>query len=532
MKRIYILFISVMILMLLTACGNDEQTTATSAKESSNTLVMSWPKDIGEVNPHLYSPNEMFAQAMLYDPLVVYENDGTISPGLAESWDMSPDGKIYTFKLREGVQYSDGSLLTGENVKRNFDTVIANSAAHSWLEVVTVIDQVEVVDNTTVKIHLKEAYYPFLQELSLIRPLRMLGDAGFPKSGSTADGIEKAIGTGPWILTAYEQDRYAEFTRNENYWGKKPSIEKVVVKVIADSQARMMALEKGDIDLIFGSGQLVPAEFATLQQNNQYVTKVSEPLSTRILSFNTTYGVTQDKAVRIALQHAIDRQTIVEHVLNGLEQEARSLFAPGFPYSDIEVESYAYDVQKAAAILDEAGWVMDEKTGIRVKNGETLTLTVPYNSSEQVHKAIFEYLQGIWKEIGVEVNLMGEESQTVYMRSKEGEYNLMFNDTWGAPYDPHMYLRTMTGEKQIGFYAKAGIESNEKLTDDITRVIRSTDEAQRHALYESIIQTIQSEAIFMPISYRQNYLVANDVFETITFSPQQYEVPINLYEMK
>ena len=176
---------------------------------------------------------------------------------------MSPDGKIYTFNLREGVQYSDGSLLTAENVKRNFDTVIANSAAHSWLEVVTVIDQVEVVDNTTVKIHLKEAYYPFLQELSLIRPLRMLGDAGFPESGSTADGIEKAIGTGPWILTAYEQDRYAEFTRNENYWGEKPSIEKVVVKIIADSQARMMALEKGDIDLIFGSGQLVPAEFTT-----------------------------------------------------------------------------------------------------------------------------------------------------------------------------------------------------------------------------------------------------------------------------
>jgi len=533
MKSRVIFIVSLAVMIVLSACSYDGEVRETkNNEEQANTLTLSWPVDIGEVNPHLYTPNEMFAQAMLYDPLVVYNNDGTLSPGLAESWDIASDGKTYTLHLREGVQYSDGSLLTADNVKRNFDTVIENSEAHSWLEVVTVIEEVEVVDELTVNIHLKEAYYPFLQELSLIRPLRMLGDAGFPESGNTADGIKAPIGTGPWILTAYEQDQYAEFTRNENYWGKKPSIQKVVVKIIADSQSRIMALEKGEIDLIFGSAQLAPTEFTTLQQNANYITQVSEPLSTRIISMNTTYGVTKYKEVRLALQHALDRQTIIEHVLNGLEQEAYSLFAPGFPYSDIEINEYEFDLDKSAAILDKAGWIVDEKTGVRVKDGKSLTITIPYNSDDQVHKAIYEYLQGTWKEIGIDVQLIGEESQILYGRSKAGEYNLIMNDSWGAPYDPHMYLRTMTGEKQLGFYAKEGTESNEQLTRDILRVIRSTDEAEREALYESIIQTIHEEAILMPISYRQNYLVANDVFEAITFSPQQYEVPINLYEMK
>lgn len=136
-----------------------------------------------------------------------------------------------------------------------------------------------------------------------------------------------------------------------------------------------------------------------------------------------------------------------------------------------------------------------------------------YNSSDQIHKAIYEYLQGAWKEVGADVKLVAEDNQVYYARTKAGEYNIVMNDTWGAPYDPHMYIRTMTGEQQIGNYSIMGTDSSDKLIEEITRVIRSTDVTERASLYESIIQTIQQEAIFMPISYKQNYLVANDVFK-------------------
>lgn len=525
-------FLLIFALSIVAACGNLEDKKQSTSSNPKSVLTMSWVKDIGQVNPHMYAPNELFAQAMLYDPLVSYGEDGKIQPALATSWEVATNGKSYTFTLRDDVMYSDGSKLTAENVKRNIDTVVENSAAHSWLEVVAVIDNVEIVDEQQVKINLKEPYYPFLQELSLIRPLRMLADSGFPASGTTKDGIAKPIGSGPWILTDYQQDSFAEFTRNENYWGEKPKLKKVIVKIIPDAQARMMALEKGDIDLIFGSGQLAPAEYQALQKTGKYQTMISEPSSTRILSFNTTYGVTQDKNVRLALQHAFDRQTMIDYVLNGLEQEAYTLFAPGFPFSDIKLEHYTYNIEKATQILEEAGWVLESGATFRTKNGQTLTLVIPYNSGDQVHKTIFEYLQSAWREIGVEVQLIGEEDQLFKMRSKTGQYNIIMNDTWGVPYDPHMYIRTMIGDKQIGYYAQKGLAVSEQLTANIAKVIRSTDEGQRRALYESIFQTIHEEAIFMPLSYRTNYLVANNALANLSFSMQQYEVPLKNFEVK
>jgi len=149
-----------------------------------------------------------------------------------------------------------------------------------------------------------------------------------------------------------------------------------------------------------------------------------------------------------------------------------------------------------------------------------------------VHKSIFEYLQGAWRELGVDVKLIGEEDQLFRTRSKTGDFNVIMNDTWGAPYDPHMYLRMMTGEKQIGYYALKGMAQSEQLAANIAKVIRSTDESERRSLYEAILQTIHEEAIFMPLSYRTNYLVANQRLTNLSFSMQQFEVPLNQYEVK
>jgi nickel transport system substrate-binding protein len=493
---------------------------------------MSWPLDIGPANPHLYAPNEMFAQAMLYDPLVSYGDQGEIKPALATDWQVSKDGKSYVFTLREGVKYSDGSTLTGVNVKRNIEAVLGNMDQHSWLEAVSIIDKVEVIDKLKVKIVLKQPYYPFLQELTLIRPLRMLGDKGFPASGSTAEEIAAPIGTGPWILTDYVQGSHAEFTRNDNYWGEKPVIKKVIIKVIPDSQTRIMALEKGEIDLIFGSGQLAPVEYQTMQQKGSYQAMISGPLSTRVLAINSTIAPTNEKEVRLALQHVMDRKTIVEHLLNGLEEEAQSLLSPGFPYSDIKVGQYEYNVDEAKRLLDHAGWKVVDGKQFRMKGDQALQVTIPYRSTDVVHKGILEYLQSAWREIGIDVQLQAEESQIYNQKTRAGQFNLTFNDTWGVPYDPHMFIRTMIGENQLGYYVQKGTAISSSFTANVDKVIRTTDENERRALYESILQGIHEEAMFIPISYRTNYLVANDRVKGLQFTPHQYEVPLSLYELR
>lgn len=179
------------------------------------------------MNPHVYNPSQLFATSMIYEPLVSYQDGGKLKPHLAESWEISKDGKEYTFNLRQDVKFSDGTSFNAEIVKKNFDTILKNVDLHSWLGFITKVDQTEVIDQNTFKLTLKEPYYPTIQELAVVRPVRFLGDAGFPKDGDTSKGVTKPVGTGPWILEEHKADEYAIFKRNENYWGELLKLRKL-----------------------------------------------------------------------------------------------------------------------------------------------------------------------------------------------------------------------------------------------------------------------------------------------------------------
>ena len=139
----------------------------------AQTLDFSWQLNVGPLNPHQYGANQMFAQSMVYEPLVKYQADGSVAPWLAESWTVSEDGTTYIFKLRPGVSFSNGEPFNAAAVVKNFDTVLANKADHSWLGLVAALEKVEAVDDLTVEIVTKKPYYPMLQELSLVRPVRL-----------------------------------------------------------------------------------------------------------------------------------------------------------------------------------------------------------------------------------------------------------------------------------------------------------------------------------------------------------------------
>lgn len=128
-------------------------------------LKFATTKNVGELNPHLYSPNEMFAQNMVYEGFVAYFEDNKIIPALATSWDISKDGLVYTFYLRKGVKFSNGKDFNANAVKINFDTLLKDKDTHNWSALMNALDKVLVVDDYTVKIHLKHIYEPTLREL-------------------------------------------------------------------------------------------------------------------------------------------------------------------------------------------------------------------------------------------------------------------------------------------------------------------------------------------------------------------------------
>ncbi|WP_240762782.1 nickel ABC transporter substrate-binding protein [Paenibacillus thalictri] len=517
-------------LLFLSACsespaaGTSAEPTKAAQAGAKKTIKFSSANDIGPLNPHMYAPNQMFAQNMVYESLVKYA-DGKVLPHLAEKWEVSGDGKEYTFFLRKDVKFSDGSPFNADIVVKNVKAVLANKQRHSWLELINQIQDAVKTDEYTVKIKLANAYYPMLQELSLIRPLRFLGEAGFPDNGKTSENIKAPIGTGPWVLTDYKMNEYAEFSRNENYWGEKPKADKIRVAVIPDGESRVLAFEKGDLDVIYGDGSISLDSFKYLKESGKYVAATSSPLFTKSIALNTNKGPLKDITVRKAIEYAFNKKSVIDNVFYGTDKQADTLFPPNFPYSNVKLTPYTYDAGKAAKLLDEAGWVLPAKKEFREKDGNVLELELSFDSANNVHKAIAEVLQGDLRKIGVNVKLIGEESQLFGQRQTSGNFHMIFSDTFGIPYDPHAMVSSMRVPSHADYQAQAGLSMKKELDQKIEEALLSTDEKKRQELYDYILTTLHEQAVYLPISYGTNLTVYHKNIKGVQFGQMNSEIP-------
>ena len=535
-KRVLSLCLAGLMAASLTGCGgagNAAETTAAAGAENSaaaseagasegkEELVFVNYRDIRDLNPHLYA-GEMYAQEMLYETLVNITADG-YEGCLAESWDISEDGKTYTFHIRDGVKFSDGEVCDANAIKANFDAIIENKDRHTWLEMMNLLVGVSAPDNKTFVIELSEPYYPLLTELGVTRPFAMISPKAM-KDGSTKDGVNAYIGTGPYVLTDFVTDEYAVFEANENYWGEQPKIKKITVKVIPDNQTRILALEKGEIDMIFGKNMIDVDAINQYTGNDKFTVSLSDPTSTRQIVLNTTRDVLADKEVRQALQHATNKQTISEGIFYGLEQPADTLFAKTVPYCDIDLEPYAYDVELAQSMLDEAGWVVGSDK-IREKDGQKLNIDLLYNSDSVTEKAIAEYLQSEYQKIGIALNIHGEEEQSYRDNMKAGNFDMVFNICWGTPYDPQSSLAAMRAPVYGDYAAQLGLEDKADIDQAITDILVSTDETKRQELYTFVLTRLHEDAVYIPLTYECNKAIYRSDLQGFHFTQTQYEVP-------
>ena len=522
----------ILALGLLSGCGQKEaaSSVSTAASEpaaavngSDQELVFVNYRDIRDLNPHLYA-GEMYAQSILYDTLVSITEDG-YEGCLAESWTISEDGKIYTFKIRDGVTFSDGTVCDANAILANFNAIIENKERHTWLEMMNLLVGVSAPDDHTFVIELSEAYYPMLTELGCIRPFAMISP-NCMINGSTKDGVSGYIGTGPYVLTDFETDQYAIFERNENYWGEKPEIERITVKVIPDNQTRIMALESGEIDLIFGKNMLDADAISQYVDSDKFEVALSDPTSTRHIVLNTTNDILSDMAVRQALQHATNRTAISEGIFYGLEQPADTLYAATVPYCDVELTPYEYSAEIASNMLDEAGWIMGG-SGIREKDGEKLELDLLYNSDSVTEKTISEYLQSEYQKLGISLNIHGEEEQSYRDNMKAGNFDMVFNICWGMPYDPQSSLAAMRAPVYGDFAAQQGLADKKEIDQAITDILTTTDEEERQELYRFVLTRLHEDAVYIPLTFECNKALYTKDLQGVHFGTDQYDVPFS-----
>lgn len=515
---------------VLAACGSSSSSTASSGAASASAaasgevrdeLIFVNYRDIRDLNPHLYA-GEMYAQSILYDTLVSITADG-YEGCLAESWDISEDGRTYTFHIRPNVLFSDGEKCDANAILANFNAILENRERHTWLEMMNLLVGVSAPDENTFVIEMSEPYYPMLTELGCIRPFAMISPSCMI-NGSTKDGVNGHIGTGPYVLTDFVTDEYAVFERNENYWGKAPAIRKITVKVIPDNQTRIMALESGEIDLIFGKNMIDADAISQYLDSDKFTVGLSDPTSTRHIVMNTTREILGDPAVRKALQHATDRQTISDGIFYGLEQPADTLYATTVPYCNVGLKPYEYSTETAAQILDEAGWVLGSDK-MRAKDGRQLALDLLYNSDSVTEKTIAEYLQSEYLKLGISMTIHGEEEQSYRDNMKAGNFDMVFNICWGMPYDPQSSLAAMRAPVYGDYAAQQGLKDKAEIDEAITKILTSTDEVERQELYKSVLTNLHEDAMYLPLTYECNKALYTSALHGVHFGTDQYDVP-------
>ena len=399
-------------------------------------------------------------------------------------------GFLHRMKIKYGINCSDGEKCDAYAIKANFDAILENKDRHTWLEMMNLLVGVSAPDEDTFVIEMSEPYYPMLTELACIRPFAMISP-NCMIDGSTMNGVNGYIGTGPYVLTDFVTDEYAVFERNENYWGEAPAIQKITVKVIPDNQTRIMALENEEIDLIFGKNMLDADAISQYVDSDRFTVSLSDPTSTRHIVLNGQNPVLADIHVRKALQHATNRVAIAKGVFHNTELPADTLYARSVPYCDIDLKPYEYDMAKAARILDEAGWKKN-KDGLLERDGKPFLFTILVNQGNDSRIKAAIIIQSQLKALGIAVHIRTVEwAAFIKEFVNKGHFDAIIL-AWTITLDPDIYDVWHSSRAKPGGLNFTGYRNAE--VDELLVEARSmTDQDRRKELYDRVQEILDAE---------------------------------------
>jgi len=283
----------------------------------------------------------------VFEGLTRFMGDGSVVPGLAASWEISDDGLSYTFTLRDGVTFHDGTTMDAEDVKFTFDRILAEDSANAQKALYTAISAVEVVDPTTVRMTLSEPNGNMLFNLAW-------GDAVIVAPESIENIKQQPIGTGPFKFDSWTQGDSIEISQYADYWGEQPALTEATFKFISDPTAAFAAMMAEDVDVF--SGFPAPENLPQFEADPRFQVLVGSTEGETILAMNNKQAPFDDLRVRRAVSYAIDRQAIINGAMFGYGTPIGTHFAPHNPaYVDLTSMS-AYDPKRARALLAEAGF--------------------------------------------------------------------------------------------------------------------------------------------------------------------------------
>ena len=503
-KAIKLLTITMVFVLLLTGCSannkgadvNPKEESVEKVEENTEPLEINLAGgDWGYPSPYThYSRGPgMFKMRMIFDSLLERGEEGLI-PWLAESWDISEDGKIYTFKIREGVKWQDGEPMTTEDVKFSFEYFAKHPpvtddlaiSENNYIEVMTVLDE------HTINIEVDAPNATLLERFGTARiiPKHIWEDVEDPIKFT---GPEAVIGCGPYILTDYQEEQGAyRFEAFEDYWGPKQRVDVIKFVPVSDE---LLSFENGEIDLTGVTPDVLPK-----YENDPQYKIVENPAfwGYKIALNMEKRPELKDKELRQALAYAIDKEELVEKVARGAAKVASPAYLP------VEHVMYNKDVKQYDFDLDKAKQLLDNKTY------EFTLLTGDSNSELRIGELIKISLE----KAGINIEVKSVDSKSRDAAIKNGDYEMALNGYGGWGGDPDSLRSQYASDTEGTMFAGIPGYSNEKINKLSEEQLSEIDEAKRKDIIFELQEEIAEEIPQIPLYNTTGHNV---------FRPEKYD---------
>jgi peptide/nickel transport system substrate-binding protein len=477
------------LLLLLAGCGGKPP--------AAKRIVIGENADLGGYDPGTtMSP---FVRMLVFNSLVEQDADFKLAPALAERWEMSADGKVWTLHLRKGVKFHDGTPFNAEAARHNLER-LRKGSGRVWL---ADIQSIETLDDSTLKVRMSKPLFTFASDLA-VPFFSMVSPAAVAADGK----VQKAIGTGPFILDSWQKDQEFVMKKNANYWGGAPKPDSLVFKVIRDPDTRAMALESGSVDLISLRQTLTAAN----RLKNNPKLKIAKRLgqTSEILFFNVDRPGLQDVRVRRALAQGMNIRGMVPGLLGDNAEAGRLFFSPAYGDFVLPQEIVPqHDPAVAKKLLTEA------------EIAQPLSLRLVFGAKNAEDSLLANAIQNDLKAIGVTITLVPLEEAALMDSLKKRNFDLIM---LGQSFIPH---NEPSSHYRRGYYhpqATYPIFHTAALTAQIERLSGTAAAVERLKLHHEIQRTIAEAMPFVVLFHRNNLLAMKKELQGVDASVGTWQI--------
>ena len=487
--------------LLLFFCAALFPVLSCSSRPDANTLVMVIESSPTNLDPRVgIDAQSERIDNLIFDDLLSRGDDLNVAPGLAERWEI-PNPLTYVFHLHQGARFHDGRPLTSKDVKWTFDSLLQGKIRSTKSAVYKYVDHLEAVDDYTVTFHMKQADSTLLWNLSD-------GAMGIVPFGSGDEITLHPMGSGPFKFVSAETDRDVVLERNDNYWGDKAKIPRVLFAVVPDETTQALELRKGSGDIAINS--LTPDTVVTLAKNPNLVVVKSPGTRLAYMGFNLRDPILKDVRVRQAIAYALDVQPMIEYLWRGEAEPAHSVLPTQSWAYNGNVPVYAHDPEKAKQLLRAAGY--PEVNGVRFH----LMMKTSTDANTRMMVAV---MQQQLREVGIALDIRSFEFATFFSDVQHGAFQIYSLRWIGGNEDPDIFEYAFHSSKFPPNGANRGYYLNARLDSLIDKAREEIDPSVRKPLYAEVQLILAQDLPYINLWYLDNVLVHTRRVRNVKLNP-------------